>query len=260
MDDANSLAGALGSARKILVFTGAGISTPSGIPDFRGPEGVWKKRQPVYYQDFMNSEAARREYWDYKLEGWEAFRRAKPNLVHYSLSLLEKAGKMEAVVTQNIDGLHLLAGTSKDRLVELHGTNAKVECQSCGQSADPGPAYEFFKREGSPLKCQCGGFLKPATISFGQDLKKENIDRSCRSASACDLVISLGSTLSVEPAASIPLIAARQGAPYYIINRGQTAHDNSSWVTERLEGAVEELFPQAVDKALGRDSDKEISH
>ena len=122
----------LREAKRILIFTGAGISTGSGIPDFRGPQGVWTRRQPVYYQDFMTSEAARIEHWDYKLEAWESFRKARPNEVHHAIVKLEQAGKIEMVVTQNIDGLHTLAGTSAERLVELHGTNSLVECQSCG--------------------------------------------------------------------------------------------------------------------------------
>ena len=116
---------------KILIFTGAGISTGSGIPDFRGPQGIWKQRQPVYYQDFMTSETARIEYWDYKLEGWEGFRDAQPNAVHDAIARLEQAGKLCMVVTQNIDGLHSKAGTSAGKLVELHDTNLATECQNC---------------------------------------------------------------------------------------------------------------------------------
>jgi NAD-dependent deacetylase len=117
---------------RILAFTGAGISTGSGIPDFRGPDGVWKKRQPVYYHDFMSSESARVEHWDFKLEGWPGFKTARPNKAHLAIAQLERAGRIEAVVTQNIDGLHTKAGTMANRLIELHGTNLWVECQSCG--------------------------------------------------------------------------------------------------------------------------------
>lgn len=134
---ANRLVGYLRDSAKILVFTGAGISTGSGIPDFRGPDGVWKRRRPVYYHDFMISEAARIEHWDYKLEGWAAFRDARPNATHQAVVGLEHAGKLLMVVTQNIDGLHSKAGTSRERLVEIHGTNRLVECQSCHQLSDP---------------------------------------------------------------------------------------------------------------------------
>src|SRR5262245_16677051 len=127
-DQQKQLTTFLVSAKKILLFTGAGISTGSGIPDFRGPQGVWKRRQPVYYHDFMNSEAARIEHWDYKLEAWQAFRDARPNTTHLAIVQLEHAGKLRAVVTQNIDGLHSRAGTDSRILIELHGTNSSVEC------------------------------------------------------------------------------------------------------------------------------------
>src|SRR3954469_17327792 len=132
-----TLADHLRASSRALIFTGAGISTGSGIPDFRGPNGVWKRRQPVYFQDFMSSEAARIEHWDYKLEGWDSFRTAEPNDTHGAIAQLEGAGKLLMVVTQNIDGLHARAGTSPERLVELHGTNLLVECQRCKKRTDP---------------------------------------------------------------------------------------------------------------------------
>ena len=245
-----SLAEYLRAARQILIFTGAGISTGSGIPDFRGPQGIWKKRQPVYYQDFMTSEAARLEHWDYKLEGWEAIRDAKPNPVHHAIVKLEKAGKLLMLITQNIDGLHSAAGTAAKHLVELHGTNSLVECQSCHERSDPAPHFEYFGRHRKPPVCKCGGFLKPATISFGQDLNPREIQRARDAALEADLVVALGSTLSVHPAASFPLIAAERGVPYVIINRGETDHDGEPCVSLRLEGEVTEIFPCAVDDAL----------
>ncbi len=240
----------LRAGQEILVFTGAGISTGSGIPDFRGPEGVWKRRQPVYYHDFMRSEAARIEHWDFKLEGWPAFRSARPTAAHEAIVRLERAGKVLAVVTQNIDGLHARAGTPPEHLVELHGTNLYVECQSCGKLSDPEPHFEYFGRTRQPPLCDCGGFLKPATISFGQNLKNEVLERAQDAAAKAGLVIALGSTLSVYPAANIPLIAVGHGAPYVIINRGPTDHDSLPEVTLRLEGDVNELFPPAVREVL----------
>jgi NAD-dependent deacetylase len=245
------LADYLRASTKAMIFTGAGISTGSGIPDFRGPQGVWTRRQPVYFQDFMTSEAARIEHWDYKLEGRDAFRDAQPNSIHHAIVRLEKAGKLRSVVTQNIDGLHSLAGTSAERLVELHGTNALVECQSCHWRCDPEPHFEYFRVNRRPPLCQCGGFLKPATISFGQSLDPKELARANQAAMEADLVVSLGSTLSVYPAASFPLIAAKRGTPYIVINRGATDHDHEQCVTLRLEGEVGELFPGAVDSALG---------
>lgn len=247
---AEELAERLRAADAILVFTGAGVSTGSGIPDFRGPEGVWKRRQPVYYQDFMRSESARIEHWDYKLEGWPGFRDANPNATHAAIVRLEHAGKLLMVVTQNIDGLHSKAGTSRERLVELHGTNSLVECQACHQLSDPAPHFRAFKETRKPPRCACGGLLKPATISFGQDLREDVMRRAEQAAAAADLVVALGSSLSVYPASAIPLMAARRGNPYVIINRGPTEHDDHPEVTLRIEGDVSEIFPPAVAAAL----------
>lgn len=249
-NEQEKLIGLLRAASRILVFTGAGISTGSGIPDFRGPEGVWKRRQPVYYHDFMRSETARVEHWDYKLEGWPAFRDAKPNATHAAIVRLEHAGKLAMVVTQNIDGLHARGGTSPAKLVELHGTNSQVECQSCGKLSDPEPHFEEFRRTRRPPVCDCGGFLKPATISFGQNLRNDVLEKAQESATEADLVVALGSTLSVYPAANIPLIAAARGVSYIIINRGPTDHDRLQDVTLRLEGDVDTIFPPAVEAAL----------
>jgi NAD-dependent deacetylase len=241
----------LSAARRILIFTGAGISTGSGIPDFRGPQGVWKRRQPVYYQDFMTSEAARIEHWDYKLEAWNSFREARPNEVHRSIVRLEEAGKLRMVVTQNIDGLHCMAGTDPGRLVELHGTNSLVECQTCKSRSNPQPHFDFFQAHRTPPFCACGGFLKPATISFGQSLEPNELERARQGALEADLVVALGSTLSVYPAASFPLLAARRRIPYVIINRGATEHDGEPCVSLRMEGEVNEIFSAAVAAALG---------
>src|ERR1700738_30008 len=229
-------------SRRMLIFTGAGISTPSGIPDFRGPGGVWTKRTPVYYQDFMNSETARIEHWDYKLEAWPAFRSARPNAVHDSIVKLERAEKVLAVVTQNIDGLHSLAGSFTDHLIELHGTNLLVECQTCLWRGDPEPFFDAFRMHRRPPLCRCGGYLKPATISFGQSLDPLVLERAGAAAQGADLVISLGSTLSVHPAASFPLLAATRGIPYVVINRGATDQDGQACVSLRLEREVTGIF------------------
>jgi len=245
-----TLAQYLREANRIFIFTGAGISTGSGIPDFRGPNGVWQRRQPVYYQDFMRSETSRVEHWDYKLEGWEGFRDAVPNPAHCAIVDLEKAGKLVSVVTQNIDGLHQKAGTSRQLLVELHGANSEVECQTCHQRSDPQPAFDHFRKTRKPPVCQCGGLLKPATISFGQDLNPETIRMAEEATKKADLVVALGSTLSVYPAASFPLQAASRGIPYVIINRGDTDHDGSASVSLRIDGDVSAIFPLAVKHAL----------
>jgi NAD-dependent deacetylase len=237
-------------AEKILIFTGAGVSTGSGIPDFRGPRGIWKTSTPVLYRDFMNSEEARIEYWNQKAERWKQYKNAQPNDVHRSVVLLEKANKLLKVVTQNIDGLHLKAGTSLSRLVELHGTMSGVVCQSCHSRYEPDDYFtEFYKTGKSPL-CSCGGYIKSATISFGQNLRPEDLEAAFQAALEADLVVALGSTLSVTPAANVPLHAAMRGIPYVIVNRGPTEHDPYREVSLRLEGDVGEIFPKAVKRAL----------
>jgi NAD-dependent deacetylase len=249
----------LQACRRILVFSGAGVSTASGIPDFRGPGGVWTRRRPVYYEEFLASEPARVEYWDYKLETWEIYQHAKPNALHHAIVALERAGKVVSVVTQNVDGLHRRAGTSPSLLVELHGTDLLVECQRCHATSDPAPHFARFKTTRRPPCCACGGVLKSATISFGQSLRPADLERAAAAAVKADLVLALGSTLSVYPAASIPLLAAERGTPYVIINRGASEHDDHPSVTLRLDGDVTDIVPPAVEAALGlRSSDPEI--
>ena len=235
---------------RMLVVTGAGVSTASGIPDFRGPNGVWTRRRPVYYEDFLTSDAARVEYWDFKLETWSIYQRARPNPVHHAIVDLERAGKIRAVVTQNVDGLHRRAGTSLDVLIEVHGTDLLVECQRCHATSDPAPHFDAFKTTGRPPHCACGGVLKPATISFGQSLRPADLERAAAAAAQADLVVALGSTLSVHPAASIPLLAAERGVPYVIVNQGETEHDGHPSVTLRLDGDVTAIVPPAVQAAL----------
>jgi NAD-dependent deacetylase len=240
----------LRESRRILVFTGAGISTASGIPDFRGPGGVWERRRPVYYDEFLSSEAARVEYWDFKLETFDVYRHAKPNRVHEAIAALERAGKLAAVVTQNVDGLHRRAGTSPSLLVEIHGTDTAIECQTCYAQTAPEAHMEQFRQTRQPPRCECGGFLKPATISFGQPMRPAEVARAESAASRADLVLALGSTLSVYPAASIPLLAAARGVPYVIVNRGPTEHDHHPAVALRLEGDVTAIVPPAIDECL----------
>ena len=188
--------------------------------------------------------------WDYKLETWEIYQHARPNAVHHAIVALERAGKIVAVVTQNVDGLHRRAGTSPDVLVEVHGTDLLVECQTCHAASDPAPHFAHFKTTRRPPCCACGGPLKSATISFGQSLRAADLERAAAAAVKADLVLALGSTLSVYPAASIPLLAAERGAPYIIINRGATGHDDHACVTLRLDADVTAIVPPAVEAAL----------
>ena len=207
----------LRASAKILVFTGAGISTGSGIPDFRGPDGVWKRRQPVYYQDFMTSEAARIEHWDYKLEGWLAFRDACPNATHRAVVDLERAGKILMVVTQNIDGLHSKAGTSPDRLVEIHGTNSL-------RNANPvigfrsGQHFQSFERRANRRSVPAA--VSNRRPSAGQNLRAEDLRRADQAAEAATW-----SSPWIKPVGlsrgSDSVDRRETRSPYIVINRAQ---------------------------------------
>jgi NAD-dependent deacetylase len=172
--------------------------------------------------------------------------------VHDAIVALEQAGKIAAVVTQNVDGLHRRAGTSPAILVEMHGTDLLVECQTCHATSDPAPHFASFEATRRPPMCACGGILKKATISFGQSLRAADLERAAAAAMRADLVLALGSTLSVYPAASIPLLAAERGTPYVVVNRGITEHDEHPSVTLRLDGDVTSIVPPAVEEAMGR--------
>ncbi|MDA8244912.1 MAG: Sir2 family NAD-dependent protein deacetylase [Elusimicrobia bacterium] len=231
----------IAAAGKVLVFTGAGVSTGSGIPDYRGPSGLWTKREPVRYEDFLSSTRSKQEYWRYKAETYPAFSLAVPNAAHRALAAFEATGRLLALVTQNIDGLHRSAGTGPDKLVELHGSGLYAECLDCFAWVSMDEALDKFNADGAPPQCACGGWLKPAVIMFGQPLERETLLKAFRAAESCDLVLAAGSTLSVEPAASVPLAARRAGRPYIIVNRGPTAHDPLADV--RLEGDAGDILP-----------------
>lgn len=238
----------LESARRIFIFTGAGISTASGIPDFRGPQGVWTTRRPVFFDEFLRSEEKRIEYWEYKLDAWKHFKDAQPNAAHRSIVDLETAGKAQCIVTQNIDGLHQAAGSAAEKVIELQGTNRWVECVRCAKRSPPHEAMIFFLQHHRVPLCACGGPLKSATVSFGQALDPKLIERATNEAFESDLIVALGSTLSVYPAAGIPLLASQRGIPYVIVNRGMTEHDEVASL--RIEGDVSQVFPAAVTKCL----------
>jgi NAD-dependent deacetylase len=243
--DVLHLAARLRESSSTLVFTGAGISTGSGIPDFRGPKGLWTRWKPVYYQDFVASHRARVEHWEFKLAGWHGFRDARPNPGHLALVELERRGYVHLVVTQNIDGLHQAAGQSPERLIELHGTNLKIECIDCRRLTDPDPVYREFAETRDPPRCgSCGGFLKPATVSFGQHMPMDKLEKALSAARSAALVVSIGSTLEVEPAASVPMTAKRSGAFYVVMNLGETAHDGVADL--RIEADAAKILPDVV--------------
>lgn len=235
------------SSQNILIFTGAGLSTDSGIPDFRSPGGVWDRYDPsdFYFDNFLSSETSREKYWMMSTEMYGTIRDAKPNRAHMAIRKLEEMGKLLAIVTQNIDHLHHKAGNSPDKIVELHGTAVTVSCLSCKKPYDREEIQESI-RSGikAPICDDCGGILKPDTISFGQAMPEEEMNLAMMYAQQSDLCIVLGSSLVVYPAASVPLQAVRAGAALMIINRDPTPHDDKAdlvirdSVSDALEGIL----------------------
>jgi len=246
----SSLIEYLVAAERIVLFTGAGISTGAGIPDYRGPNGIWKTRPEIPLHDFFDDPEKRQQYWQFKSEDWKTWGAVDPTPAHFAIAELDRLGKLRAVITQNIDGLHRRAGISEDKLIELHGRADQVVCIGCG-FREPGDAWYtgWLESRTLPLCPDCGGFLKPGVIQFGESLHEEDITAAQDAMRDPDLVIALGSTLGVYPAASFPIMAARAGIPYLIINRGETAHDGLPHVALRLEGDVQEIFPAAVRDA-----------
>ncbi len=219
----------IADARKILVFTGAGLSTESGIPDFRSPGGIWQKYDPseFYFDRFLSSEASREKYWRMSYEYYETMKSAQPNRAHLAITALEEKGKLLALVTQNIDNLHQRAGTSPEKIIEIHGTAFSVSCLKCGEKFDRDKIQLILARRVKVPYCtRCGGILKPDTISFGQAMPQDKMKRALDLAGECDLCVVMGSSLVVYPAASIPAYAADEGAPIIIINREPTPLDN----------------------------------
>ena len=219
------------ASQKVIVFAGAGLSTESGIPDFRSPGGVWDRYDPedFYFQNFVASEASREKYWQMATEMYEPIKIAQPNQAHLAIAELEKLGKLDCVITQNIDGLHFKAGNSEEKVIELHGTALFVSCLSCKKRYDRDQIQERIKAgEKAPRCADCRGILKPATISFGQSMPEKETEEAYHRSSRCDLFIVVGSSLVVQPAASMPLVAKRNGAKLVIINRDPTPFDDTA--------------------------------
>ena len=224
--NANSLRGLLQSTRKAVVFTGAGISTESGIPDFRSPSGLWSKVTPIQYDEFVNSEDSRREAWRRKFEIDRDIVSAKPNAGHRAVASLVERGVVQCVITQNIDGLHQSSGVPDERLVELHGNTTYARCLACSKRYELLPIREAFLNEDRlPVCDDCGGLVKTATISFGQSMPEQAMRIAEQATLDCDLFLAIGSSLVVYPAAGFPILAKRNGAKLVIINREATDLD-----------------------------------
>lgn len=235
-EGAQELGRLLDASRRVVIFTGAGISTESGIPDFRSPGGVWSRYQPIDFSDFLASEAMRVEYWRRKFAAQPDLEGARPNRGHRAVAALVRGGKASSVITQNIDGLHQASGVPEERVIELHGNTTRAACLECGKRQELEDIRACFQRTGRAPTCDsCGGHVKTATISFGQPLPQEALSRSRAEALACDLLVAVGSSLAVQPAATFPVLARRNGARLVILNREPTGLDAMADVVLNLE-------------------------
>jgi NAD-dependent deacetylase len=229
MSETDRLREMIDGAERIVAFTGAGISTESGIPDFRSPGGIWTKYQPIYFDDFMSSEEMRREAWRRKFATDETMLKAEPNAGHRALARLVEQGKMTAIITQNVDGLHQRSGVPASKIIELHGNATYASCLDCGHRHELEPIKQAFVGKGALPVCEkCDGIVKTATISFGQAMPEIQMARAQDETMRCDLFIVLGSSLVVYPAAGFPRIAKRRGARLVILNRDPTDQDGDA--------------------------------
>ncbi|WP_298877682.1 NAD-dependent protein deacetylase [uncultured Bradyrhizobium sp.] len=216
----------IASADIIVPFTGAGISTECGIPDFRSPGGIWTRNRPIPFDEFVASQEARDESWRRRFAMEEVFAAARPGRGHRALAALHRAGKIPAVITQNIDNLHQASGFAADRVIELHGNTTYARCIGCGQVYQLDWVKRRFDQDGAAPDCTgCDEPVKTATISFGQAMPEEEMQRATELSQACDLFIAIGSSLVVWPAAGFPMMAKRSGARLVIINREPTEQD-----------------------------------
>ena len=246
--DLGAIAGWIRDARHVMALTGAGISTDSGIPDFRGPNGVWTKDPTAerlsHIDTYLADRSVRVESWQRRMAhpAWTA----GPNRGHIALAELERTGHLQSLVTQNIDGLHALAGTSPDILVEIHGTMRDVACLSCGERGSAEATFERVRAGEEDPPCRsCGGILKSATISFGQALVPEDLERAQRSAATCDVFLAIGSTLKVYPVAYLPQIAVQAGARLVILNAQATPLDPHADAV--LRQPIGDVLPRLVE-------------
>lgn len=237
----------LRDARRVVALTGAGISTDSGIPDFRGPRGLWtlnpKAEKTSSLQHYLSDPEVRRIAWQHRIHSpaWDA----APNPGHLALVDLERDGRLDTIVTQNIDELHQRAGSSPDRVVEIHGTMRRATCWSCGSTWPMAPFLDRVRAGEEDPDCpDCGGVVKSATISFGQSLVEEDLARAMKAAATCDLLLCVGSTLGVYPVARMVPVAARAGAAVVIVNGSPTEQDALGTVVVR--GSISEVLPAIV--------------
>lgn len=245
-DDVARLRRLIEDAQRVVIFTGAGISTESGIPDFRSPGGLWTKYKPIEFGDFMASEEMRRESWRRKFAMDEVMTRAEPNRGHRAVEKLVRTGKVSAVVTQNVDGLHQASGVPDSKVIELHGNSTYAKCLDCGERYELGWVRAIFDDEERLPVCEkCDSeYIKTATISFGQAMPQTEMARAQQETLACDLLIAIGSSLVVYPAAGFPIMAKQNGAGLAILNREPTDLDSHADVV--INGEIGPVLGDAV--------------
>ncbi|HKX30337.1 MAG TPA: NAD-dependent deacylase [Blastocatellia bacterium] len=237
----------IAQSKRIVGFSGAGISTESGIPDFRSPQGIWANNRTIEYDEFLNSRGGRIEYWRQKVAIWPPMRDAEPNAGHAAFVEIERQGRLRALITQNIDGLHQKAG--QKNVIELHGTTTKVECLDCQRRISMDDAVALIEAGDEAPECElCGGLLKPATISFGQAMPARAMQLALAACADCDVFLAVGSSLVVHPAASLPVIAKQIGAVLIIINRTSTPLDGMADVV--LNDEIGKVLPALLQGRL----------
>jgi NAD-dependent protein deacetylase/lipoamidase len=248
MSTVDELAARWAEAERVVILTGAGISTASGIPDFRSPGGRWERYQPVLIQEFLAFEEKRAEYWRYKGETWRVIREAQPNAAHRALADLAVAGHVRLLVTQNVDGLHERSGIPSELFVAIHGTDAWVQCLSCHRREPRDVAQRAWESGVAVPLCPCGAPWKPATISFGQGLVEVDLQRAFGEAASCDLFVAVGSSLVVGPINEMFPIAARAGAATAILTASSTPFDAAAhW---RIADPLERCLPEIARRVL----------
>lgn len=253
MNNIDSVSDAILQSNRIVVFTGAGISTESGIHDFRSPGGIWDRFDPneFLFQKFMSSEASREKYWEFVKIMWPPMVGAKPNDGHYAIAELHNMSKLDCVITQNVDGLHQKAGVPEEKVIELHGTLKWVDCLNCGKRYPREQIWDRLQAGEKVPRCDsCSGILKPATISFGQPMpERETREAEIRSAN-CDLLLVAGSSLVVYPAAQMPIIAKNNGARLIIVNLAPTPHDGYADIV--INEKLGQFLSRAVQQVKAR--------
>jgi NAD-dependent deacetylase len=229
---------------KNVVFTGAGISTESGIPDYRSQGGIWEKFRPVYFDEFMSSRDARKEYWRRWVALYQDLMRAKPNPAHQALAQLHEWGLLESVITQNVDGLHQASGLPDEMIIELHGNTRRIRCMGCRQLTPIDEVCNRLNQGDAAPECSCSGYLKPDTISFGQAMPMVEVEKATALSKDCNFFLVVGSTLVVQPAAQMPYYAKKNGAFLGIINLSETPCDSISDVL--IQGKAGEVLPKII--------------